>query len=189
MLVVRFGGHLGEALGACWRLEGYFGRSVGALGLLGETVGAPLGASGSSSEASGVPGETLDGPWASFRAPQWGLRKLLTSFMLAFGCLGLSGGGHCGEQVNIVVRIVVSSGEHCDQQRGEHCLEHCDEQRGQHCDEHCCGRCGESRYQSTPSRAYPAKPPKPGTVPHRHQLFGDKMAEIIFFRTCSFEPI
>ena len=72
MLVVRFGGHLGGALGACWRLEGYFGRSVGALGLLGETVGAPLGASGSSSEASGVPGETLDGPWASFRAPKLG---------------------------------------------------------------------------------------------------------------------
>ena len=109
MLVVRFGGHLGEALGACWRLEGYFGRSVGALGLLGETFGAPLGALGDSSEASGVLGETLDGPWASFRAPQWGLRKLLTSFMLAFGCLGLSGGGHCGEQVSIVVRIVVST--------------------------------------------------------------------------------
>ena len=109
MLVVRFGGHLGEALGACWRLEGYFGRSVGALGLLGQTFGAPLGASGGSSEASGVPGETLDGPWASFRAPQWGLRKLLTSFMIAFGCLGLSGGGHCGEQVSIVVRIVVST--------------------------------------------------------------------------------
>ena len=38
-----------------------------------------------------------------------GLRKLWTSFMLAFGCLGLSGGGHCGEQVSIVVRIVVST--------------------------------------------------------------------------------
>ena len=37
-----------------------------------------------------------------------GLRKLLTSFMFAFGCLGLSGGGHCGEQVSIVVSTVVS---------------------------------------------------------------------------------
>ena len=64
MLAVRFGDHLEEVLGACWRLEGYFGRSVGALGLLGETFGAPLGASGSSSGASTVLGETLDGPLA-----------------------------------------------------------------------------------------------------------------------------
>ena len=72
------------------------------------------------------------------------LRKLLTSFMLAFGCLGLSGGWHCGEQVSIGGAHCGEHGsEHCDQQRGEHCLEHCDEQRGQHCDEHCCGRCGE----------------------------------------------
>ena len=73
-------------------MEDYFGCSVGALERLGETVGAPLGSSGSSLEASGVPGETLDGPWV-FSGTSMGAMEVLTSFMLALRCLGLSGGG------------------------------------------------------------------------------------------------